>query len=318
MKRMLVVFFVFLLLLPSQGFAADTVADRVIQTAKQHIGAPYQFGAPLGDTRSFDCSSFSAYVFGQHGIHLPRVSADQARVGTSVSRSNLQQGDLLFYDTNGDGRINHLGIYISANEMIHASSSVGVHITNPFTTYWTPRFVTARRVIPVISPVVQQPTGDIYTVKSGDSLSLIARQFSTTVDALRSHNNLTSDLIFIGQQLRIPQINQTVTQPAPAPSLTSSSSVTHTVRSGDTLWMISRQYAVTVDQIVSWNQLSSNVIHVGQVLRVAPSEQKTYTVKSGDTLWKIATENQTSVQTITDLNRLSSSVIHVGQTLLLP
>lgn len=311
MKKLLSLVAIFMLLLPTQGFAASPVSDQIIETAKTQIGKPYQFGAPLGDTRSFDCSSFSAYVFGQHGIQLPRISADQAKVGKTVTRSELQKGDLLFYDTDGDGKINHLGVYIAPGQMIHASSSVGVHITSPFNTYWTPRFVTAKRVILENTQSTVQATQmeTLHMVKSGDTLFGIANQYGVTIDALKATNQLLSNMVYIGQQLRIP--GKTLT------STTGSTTTTYTVKAGDSLWIISRQFNVTVENLMTWNNLQSTTINVGQVLKVAPGV-KSYTVKSDDTLWKIATANRTTIQAIIDKNGLKSSTIQPGQTLILP
>ena len=311
MKKLILILLAVSLLIPYQAFATNhTVADRVVSTAKTFIGTPYQYGAPLGNTSSFDCSSFSAYVFMQHGIILPRVSRDQAREGVAVSRTNLQKGDLVFYDTDFDGVINHLGIFINENEMIHASTSNGVIIAPPFNSYWAPRFVTARRVIPEQQVRTLNSDQITYTVRSGDTLSHIARDFNVSVQLIRDWNQLTSDVIRIGQNLRVvaPEIVQ-----APVQAVQSTTNQTsHTVIQGDTLWLISRTYNVTVDQIMQWNSLSTSTIHVGQRLAVAP---RTYVVQSGDTLWRIATQHGLTVQQLTDLNALSSTTIHPGQVL---
>lgn len=103
-------------------------------------------------------------------------------------------------------------------------------------------------------------TGTIeYTVKSGDSLWLIARQYQTTVDAIKKLNGLTSDLLQIGQILKIPVSQNT-------PSYT-----THVVQSGDTLWLLSRRYGTTVDAIKKLNGLTGDLLNIGQVLKI-PSE----------------------------------------------
>ncbi|WP_216830444.1 LysM peptidoglycan-binding domain-containing protein [Alkalihalobacterium elongatum] len=318
MKKILIALVALMFLLPYQAFAhSHTLADRIIESGKRYIGTPYQFGAPLGNTSSFDCSSFTATIFGEHGITLPRVSRDQARVGVQVSLQQLQKGDLLFYDTNFDGQINHLTVYINNNEMIHASSSRGVHITNPFSNYWNDRFVTARRVIPVEQSVAptQSSRASTYVVKSGDTLSLIARNHGVTVQQLRDWNRLTSDIIFLGQTLQVQPLNQA----SPSTPATNHSGAIYTVKAGDSLWTISRTYNVTVNQLMQWNNLTSSVIHVGQPLQISSTPSlKIYTVQAGDSLWGIATRNGTTVQAITELNQLQSTVIHVGQTLRLP
>lgn len=94
-----------------------------------------------------------------------------------------------------------------------------------------------------------------YTVQPGDSLWLIAQRYGTTVDAIRRLNNLTSTLIDVGQILKIPSQG---TRPY----------IEYTVRPGDTLWLISRRYNTTVDDIKRLNGLTSDLLNIGQILRI--------------------------------------------------
>jgi len=122
----------------------SSAAEKIIATAKRYIGVPYVWG---GATPSgFDCSGFVQYVFKAHGIMLPRTSKDQYRVGTYVSKANLKPGDLVFFNTSGSG-VSHLGIYIGNNQFIHASSSKGVMISSLSNSYWSARYLGARRVL---------------------------------------------------------------------------------------------------------------------------------------------------------------------------
>ncbi len=95
-----------------------------------------------------------------------------------------------------------------------------------------------------------------YTVVRGDSLWSIAREYNTTVDAIKQLNNLTSNTIYIGQKLQIPVSNNT------------GNNLTYTVVKGDSLWSIARKYNTTVDAIKQLNNLTSNVITVGQTLQI--------------------------------------------------
>ncbi len=124
-------------------------AESVLSTAKTFLGTPYRYG---GVTRSgIDCSSLVQQSFKPHNISLPRVSRDQARKGKFVSKSKLEKGDLVFFATNGRGKVSHVGIIVDPDGMnssfIHASSSKGVMISNLNNSYWSKRYLHARRVI---------------------------------------------------------------------------------------------------------------------------------------------------------------------------
>ncbi|WP_455538592.1 C40 family peptidase [Terrisporobacter sp.] len=123
-------------------------ASKVISYAKKLLGKPYVWGAE--GPSSFDCSGFTYYVFkNTANISLPRVSKDQSNFGTYVKKSNLKEGDLIFFDTNGgnNGNVSHVGIYLGDNKFIHSSSSKGKVVISEMSSYYTKAFVNARRVL---------------------------------------------------------------------------------------------------------------------------------------------------------------------------
>ncbi|PRO66292.1 NlpC/P60 family protein [Alkalicoccus urumqiensis] len=141
--------------LQTEEAAASSTADQVISAGKSQLGTPYRWGGTT--TSGFDCSGFTGYAFAKAGIDLPRTAAQQYQVGTPVSRSNLQPGDLVFFNTRGG--ISHNGIYIGGNKFIHSSSSKGVSIASLGNVYWSPRYVGAKRVI-------QDQSSEVASVQS--------------------------------------------------------------------------------------------------------------------------------------------------------
>jgi cell wall-associated NlpC family hydrolase len=110
-------------------------------------GIPYRNGG--SDPSGFDCSGFVWYVFGQHGVQVPRTVAEQFHAGTDVDPRDLRAGDLVFFDTINGARqfATHVGISIGGDEFVHAPSSTGeVRVERLASSYWGPRFVGARRV----------------------------------------------------------------------------------------------------------------------------------------------------------------------------
>ncbi|WP_176551117.1 LysM peptidoglycan-binding domain-containing protein [Bacillus sp. AFS040349] len=152
-----------------------------------------------------------------------------------------------------------------------------------------------------------------YSVKSGDSLSLIAKKYRLTTNEIRLFNQLTSDTIKVGQVLNIPLLK-------------------YDVKSGDSLSVLAKQFGTTSDRIKQLNSLTSDVIYLGQSLYVpvastvstAPTstttqpETSTYTVQSGDSLSVIANRFQTTVSSLKEVNSLTTNIIRVGQTLNIP
>ncbi len=128
------------------GSSETNNAQAIINTAKAQLGKPYVWGAE--GPNSFDCSGLVYYVYGQHGIKMPRTSREQANVGTTVSQSQLQPGDLIFSSTDGSGGVNHVGIYIGNGQMIHAPQAGDVvKTTNINSSYWQNTYVKSKRVL---------------------------------------------------------------------------------------------------------------------------------------------------------------------------
>lgn len=122
-----------------------TENPSLLREVASWLGTPHRFG---GVTRQgVDCSGFALQVYQVvFQIPLPRTSADMARVGLRVSRQQLRDGDLVFFKTAGGNKITHVGIYLSNNRFAHASSSLGVIISNLNEPFYQRTFSHAGRV----------------------------------------------------------------------------------------------------------------------------------------------------------------------------
>ena len=170
-------------------------------------------------------------------------------------------------------------------------------------------------IIPGDETETEIPQEGTYTVKAGDSLYSIARLFNTTVNEIKTANDLTSNILSIGQELIIP------TKIMPPATTTN-----YIVKAGDSLYSIAREFDTTVNEIKTINNLTSNILSIGQGLKIpsinneipSPVLPTVYTVKAGDSLYSIARAFNTTVNEIAQNNNLKTDVLTIGQQLKMP
>lgn len=151
----------------------------------------------------------------------------------------------------------------------------------------------------------------VYKVKKGDSLWDIAKEYNTTVDTLKKINNLSNGKLTVNQQLFIPKNDNS--------SVKNTGEINYVVQKGDNLWTIANKYDTTISDIKKLNNLKTNTLQIGQVLKIPGSTNyNTYTVKKGDSLWKIADKYGTTVNKLMTINNLDSTTLQIGQSLLIP
>jgi LysM repeat protein len=189
-----------------------------------------------------------------------------------------------------------------------------------------------------------------YTVKSGDSLGAIAVKYDTTTTNIQKLNNLTSDLIYVNQTLKVPSTKSSTAKTTTKKATTNKTEAkTYTVQSGDSLGLIAVKHNMTVAQLKKLNNLTSDFIYVSQKLKVSNADvtkktatakktttkketaakkettkttttkkattSTTYTVSNGDSLGAIAVKYNMSLSSLKTLNNLNSDLIFVGQKL---
>lgn len=143
---------------------------------------------------------------------------------------------------------------------------------------------------------------ELYQVKNGDTLYSIAKKYNITVNELKQLNDLINDDLSVGQLLTVPS----------GLSLVNS----YIVSQGDTLYSIAKKFDISVNKLKEYNNLSSNLLNVGQKILIPFGNDTTYVVKSGDTIYSIAREFNTTVDKIKELNNLDNNIISVGQILI--
>ena len=169
--------------------------------------------------------------------------------------------------------------------------------------------------VPYIAPNDNE-IKNTYIVKRGDSLYSIATKYGITVNELKAANNLTSNILTVGQVLNIPL--QTTPDQLP-----STDYIIYTVKRGDTLYKIANDYNISVNEIIDFNQLTSTGLIIGQQLLIPNKNQNqietfTYIIKRGDSLWNLAKLCNITIDEIISLNNLQTTIIQPGDTLILP
>ena len=145
-----------------KAYKLPQLAESILSHGLSLVGTRYRYGGSSVKS-GFDCSGFIGYLFKQElGMQLPRSSRDMINIDAPlVERDELEPGDLLFFSTNGRGRVSHAGIYMGDNQFIHSSSSRsgGVRVDSLEDRYWNRTFIEAKRALALApaSPLARHP-----------------------------------------------------------------------------------------------------------------------------------------------------------------
>lgn len=282
------------------------LAEAVISAVANYIGVPYT--PPEGITTN-------TYVV-QKGDSLYSIAN---KLGTTVSElkkennltsNTLQIGEVLriptkeIYEGEENVYIVQKGDTLYSVAMANNTTVDELKKANNLTS----NILSTGQLLKIPSALLPEST---YIVKKGDSLYSIANKYNTTVDELKRINNLTSNILSIGQVLKLPSDKVSDVEKE-------ENTISYTVQKGDSLYSIARKYSTTIDKIKDLNNLTTNLLSIGQVLLIPTDTnlETTYTVQKGDSLYSIAKKYDTTVDRLKQLNNLSSNLLSIGQILI--
>ncbi len=143
-----------------------------------------------------------------------------------------------------------------------------------------------------------------YIVEKGDTLYSLSKRFNISIEELKRINNLNDDILSIGQVLKLSNTDDNEYD-------------TYIVKKGDSLWAISKEYNIPLNELIKINSLTDLTLQINQELLVPKTNKNIYIVKAGDTLWSIARKNNINVEELKTINNLTSNLISVGQELII-
>ena len=282
------------------------LAEAVISAVANYIGVPYT--PPEGITTN-------TYVV-QKGDSLYSIAN---KLGTTVSElkkennlttNTLQIGEVLRIPTKEiyEGEEN---VYIvQKGDTLYSIAAANNTTVDELkkANNLTSNILSTGQLLKIPSALLPEST---YIVKKGDSLYSIANKYNTTVDELKRINNLTSNILRIGQVLKLPSDKVSDVEKE-------ENTISYTVQKGDSLYSIARKYSTTIDKIKDLNNLTTNLLSIGQVLLIPTDTnlETTYTIQKGDSLYSIAKKYDTTVDRLKQLNNLSSNLLSIGQMLI--
>ena len=282
------------------------LAEAVISAVANYIGVPYT--PPEGITTN-------TYVV-QKGDSLYSIAN---KLGTTVSElkkennlttNTLQIGEVLRIPTKEiyEGEEN---VYIvQKGDTLYSIAAANNTTVDELkrANNLTSNILSTGQLLKIPSALLPEST---YIVKKGDSLYSIANKYNTTVDELKRINNLTSNILSIGQVLKLPSDKVSDIEKE-------ENTISYTVQKGDSLYSIARKYSTTIDKIKDLNNLTTNLLSIGQVLLIPTNTnlETTYTVQKGDSLYSIAKKYDTTVDRLKQLNNLKSNLLSIGQILI--
>lgn len=283
-------------------------AEAVVRAVAEYANVPYT--SPKGETTYTVQKGDSLYVIAnKYGI-----TVDELKAANNLSSNLLNVGQILKIPTKEEITPSEYEVYIvkSGDSLWSIATDYGVSVDEiiELNNLGTTLLQIGQQIL---IPKKVETIKNVYIVKAGDNLYSIANKYGITVDDLKKANNLTSNNLSINQELIIP--GYTSEEPIEQPA----NEITYIVQKGDSLWSIAKKYDINVNELKSYNNLTSNLLTIGQTLLIPKtSEYETYIVVSGDSLYKIANKYNTTVDKLKSVNNLKNDNLSIGQVLIIP
>ena len=283
--------------------------EGVVKAVSEYIGIPYRLpGSTIeGDTYTV-----------QNGDTLYSIalrfstSVNDIKKLNNLTNNNLAIGQVLRIPKREiEEENNNLYTVQNGDTLYSIANKYNVLVNDLIDRNNLPSTVLQTGQILVIPTGDNEIVGNVYTVKPSDTLYKIASLYNVTIKDIIDANNLTSNILTIGQKLTIPT-NQSSEEDY----------VVYEIQNGDTLYSIARRYNTKVDSIKAYNNLVNNFLRPGDVIQIPiPNIETTYnmyTVRPGDTLYSIARKYNTTVADLEAINQNLSSNLQIGQLIKIP
>lgn len=290
-----------------------TIANEFVKSG-QNVRKYYQRRLPSDSSKDYyyilrntpnNESIIVEYGFADSkGDDVNQIKNNWKELTEAVVRALASYVGVPYTPPNGQGNMGNYYVVKKGDTLYGIARSYGISVDElKAANNLTSNTLTVGSTLVIPSKQNENTSQDYYIVQPGDTLYKIANKYNMTVNELKTLNNLTNNVLNIGQRLKV------VKNDMPAANV-------YIVISGDSLYSIAKRYGVSVDELKRVNNKTSNLLTIGESLKIPLDNQNNYyTVKSGDSLWSISQKFNTTVDNLKRLNNLNSNILSIGMNL---